>query len=48
MACKHETNPTLYLPAVQCLKGKERLGELPPQRRLISAEPVHDVVVEIG
>ena len=34
--------------ALQRLESKEGLGELSPERRLISTEPVHDVAVEIG
>src|SRR5207248_1223169 len=42
-----ETNP-ISVPTLQRLERKEGLGELSPERRLIAAEPVHDVVVEIG
>jgi len=30
------------------MESKERLGELSPDRRLVPAEPVHDLVIEIG
>jgi hypothetical protein len=36
------------LSALERLKREERLGELSPERCLIPAEPVHDVVIEIG
>ena len=51
LACKYETNPfsdlDVYLPAFQRLERKEGLRELSPERRLIAAEPVHDLAVEI-
>ena len=36
------------LPAFQRMERKERLGELSPERRLVPAEPVDDLVIEIG
>ena len=48
---KYETKPIQAsmsdLPALQRLECKERLGKLPPERRLVAAEPVHDLAVEI-
>ena len=50
-APKYETKPIQAsmsdLPALQRLECKERLGKLPPERRLVAAEPVHDLAVEI-
>src|SRR6266566_4924744 len=38
----------IRLPMLQRLERKKRLGELSPERRFIAAEPVDDVIVEIG
>ena len=40
--------PFLRLPPVQMVEHHENLARLPPQRVLISAEPIQRVVREIG